>query len=85
MSSKRIGEFQFFSYSNDHDPPHVDARKDRGKFKIYLALGERVKPGMGPRKHMNERDAMRAFNLVRENHDEMVRLWEKVHGKAKVR
>ena len=85
MSSKSIGGFKFFSYSNDHNPPHVDARKDRGKFKIYLALGDRTRPEMGPRKRMTEVDARKAFEIVCENHETMVKLWEKAHGKPKTR
>ena len=84
MSSVTIGEFKFFSYSNDHDPPHVDARKGRGKFKIYLAIGSGM-PRMGPRKRMSRIDARRAFEICCENHGQMVKLWEKTHGKAKIR
>jgi hypothetical protein len=85
MSSIRKGEFRFFSYSNDHNPPHVDVRKDRGKFKVYLAVEGRTKPEMGPRKRMSKIDAMKAFRLVCEHHEEMVTLWEKAHGKSKIR
>lgn len=81
MSSIRKGGFRFFVYSNDHDPPHVDVRKGKGKMKIYLSVGTGM-PKMGPRnRFFNDADARRAFELCCEAHGEMVALWEKVHGK----
>ena len=81
MSSLRKGGFRFFAYSNDHNPPHVDVRKDRGKLKIYLGV-DGQKPRMGPRTRMSDVDAKRAFQTCCDYHDEMIELWEKVHGNA---
>jgi len=70
-------------YSNDHDPPHVDVRKGKGKMKIYLSIGQGM-PRMGPRnRFLSDVDARRAFELCCESHGEMSALWEAVHGKTK--
>jgi hypothetical protein len=80
MSSLKINGSSFWSYSNDHDPPHIDVRKDKGKMKVVLGTNENA-PYIDRVKRMSDVDAKRAFKLVVEYHDEMAALWEKAHGK----
>lgn len=40
MSSKTIDGIRFNAYSNDHDPPHIDAEVDGMKMKLVFATDE---------------------------------------------
>ena len=84
MSSITFSGFNFTVPSNDHLPPHVDVLMGRGKFKIYIALGDGM-PEMGPCRGMSQRDAIRAYKLCCEHHGELVELWRSVHGDKEIR
>ncbi len=82
MAAKTIQGIRFNIYSNDHDPPHVDAEVDGMKMKMFFG-SETEPPEIGP---MNPRikrnDANRAFRIFLDNEETLKALYEKVHGKA---
>lgn len=82
MAAKTIQGVRFNIYSNDHDPPHVDAEIDGMKMKIFFGSTDEP-PEIGP---MNPRikrnDANRAFRIFLDNEESLKALYVKVHGKA---
>jgi hypothetical protein len=80
MASIRIEGFTFIVYSNDHNPPHVHVRKGAGKMKITLGDDKTPPRPSDANRHLSDRDAAKAFLLCCENHERMVKLWERVHG-----
>jgi hypothetical protein len=84
MSSITYKGFRFTVPSNDHLPPHVDVVKGRGRFKIYIALGEGM-PEPGKSFDMSYSDWTRALELCCEHHGELVTLWRSVHGDKEIR
>ena len=81
MSAKTIQGIRFNVYSNDHDPPHVDAEVDGMKMKIFFGTGSEP-PHIGPTNpRIKNNDARRAFRIFLENYETLTALYEKVHGK----
>ncbi len=82
MAAKKIQGVRFNIYSNDHDPPHVDAEIDGMKMKIFFGTaGEPPQIGrMNPRIKRN--DANRAFRIFLDNEESLRDLYKEVHGKA---
>lgn len=82
MGSKRFGGVLFIAHPDDHDPRHLHAFVGDGRVIIVLTPGNRV---IVP----NRRDAVknakpaevrRVVNLAVRRFDELVQLWEKMHG-----
>ncbi|MFT3745921.1 MAG: hypothetical protein QM785_16740 [Pyrinomonadaceae bacterium] len=83
MGAKKIQGIRFNAYSNDHDPPHIDAEVDGMKMKIYFETPDSP-PYVGP---MNPRiksnDAKRAFQVFVDNQGRLKKLFNDTEGKRK--
>ena len=70
----REGGFTFRIWSNDHDPPHVQAWKAGAVVLVNLdPVGVREVRGM------RVRDVVRAVRIVEDNREEMLSEWGKLH------
>lgn len=86
VSSRRIAGIRFVVYSNDHQPRHVHGFFEEAEVIADLLLNGDVALA-------ERRDAIRPANAKRssvkkilkvsaENFEELVGLWEHIHGKA---
>lgn len=82
MGAKTIKGIRFNVYSNDHDPPHVDAEVDGMKMKVFFGT-ETQPPSIG---RMNPRiknnDAKRAFEIFLDNEPALKEFYEEERAKA---
>ncbi len=82
MSAKTIQGIRFNVYSNDHDPPHVDAEVDGMKMKIFFGTGS-TPPSIGPTNpRIKNNDARRAFRIFLENEESLKEFYEKERAKV---
>jgi Domain of unknown function (DUF4160) len=86
VGSRRFGGVRFFAYSNDHPPRHV--RGFAGETEVIVDLKTDGTVALAARN-----DAIRPMNAKRSavkkilrtaarHFEELVKLWEEVHGKA---
>ncbi|MEQ1606121.1 MAG: hypothetical protein ABL999_14760 [Pyrinomonadaceae bacterium] len=83
MGAKTIQGIRFNAYSNDHDPPHIDAEVDGMKMKMIFGSDD-APPEIGP---MNPRiksnDAKRAFRIFLANQGRLRKLFNETEDKRK--
>jgi hypothetical protein len=80
MEAFREDGFRFIFYSNDHDPSHVHVKK-RGGGEVIIYLGSETEPPtIRENRRMSERDAMKVIKICYERQEELLKIWEKVHG-----
>lgn len=83
MGAKTIQGIRFNIYSNDHNPPHVDAEVNGMKMKIYFSSGT-TPPQIGqtnPR--IKNNDVRRAFEIFCNNELTLLELFEEVQNAKK--
>lgn len=78
----RLGEFRFWIWSNDHNPPHVHAENGRGEVRILLG-DESTAPEIDENR-MSVRDARRALRIVAARQEEFLVEWREIHGKVEI-
>jgi len=82
MGAKTIQGIRFNVYSNDHDPPHVDAEVDGMKMKIFFGT-ESVPPRIGTtNSRIKNNQARRAFQIFLDNEKTLKTFYEKEHAKV---
>ena len=82
MGAKTIQGISFIVYSNDHDPPHVDAEVDGMKMKIFFGT-ELVPPSVGPTNpRIKDNHAKRAFQIFLNNEETLWTFYVKEHAKV---
>lgn len=67
MSSKTINGIRFNAYSNDHDPPHIDAEVDGYKMKLVFETDVHFPYVKMKDPRIKSNDARRAFKIFCEN------------------
>jgi Domain of unknown function (DUF4160) len=86
VSSLKFDGIRFVVYSNDHVPLHVHGFVGESQVIMHLrsdgnvALADRkdaIRPGNAKRA-----DVKRVLNTAAQHFEELVRLWEGIHGKA---
>jgi len=71
--------FQVMLFVDDHEPPHVHARRDGSVVVVNLASpGER--PSLRSAIHASAAVQREALRLVAENHDFLLNEWRRIHG-----
>ena len=66
----------------EHPPPHVHVEKGReAVVVIRLRMAGRPQE-LWKAYGMRRRDVIKAFRIVEEHHDELLKAWEEIHGKA---
>ncbi len=71
--------FQVMIYVDDHEPPHIHARRDKAVVIVNLGV-QGGAPSLRSAKHASatvQRDALR---LVSEHHDFLRDEWRRIHG-----
>lgn len=87
MGSLRYRSFRFVAYSNDHPPRHVHAFFEEAEVIVDLrqnrtvAIADRAN-AYSP-KNLNMVKLKRVLNAAADNFDQLVALWEDVHGSKK--
>jgi hypothetical protein len=83
MSSKTIDGIRFNAYSNDHDPPHIDAEVDGMKMKFVFETEEDPPYPKTKNPHIKAQDAKRAFQVFRDNQGTLRAMFNKVQNAKK--
>jgi hypothetical protein len=82
VGAKTIRGIRFNVYSNDHDPPHVDAEVDGMKMKIFFGAGSKP-PSIGPtNSRIKDNAAKRAFQIFLENESDLKKFYGEERAKA---
>ncbi len=87
MGSLRYRSFRFVAYSNDHLPGHIHAFFEEAEVIVDLrqnrpvAIADRAN-AYSP-KNLNMVKLKRVLNAAADNFDQLVALWEDVHGSKK--
>lgn len=82
MGAKTIRGIRFNVYSNDHDPPHIDAEVDGMKMKIFFGT-ETTPPSIGPTNpRIKDNAARRAFQIFLDHEPELKEFNEEERAKA---
>jgi len=78
MSSLTIKGIRFNAYSNDHDPPHIDAEVTG--FKMKMVFETDTAPPYVSRKDrkIKDQDARRAFEIFCDNQGRLRAMFNKV-------
>ena len=71
----RAHGLRFAVFTDDHSPPHVHV-SGRGAAKIGLGSEARVIAIQG----MSRPDIARARSVVRDNHERLLEVWDRIHG-----
>ncbi len=82
MSSQRIGGVRFRAYPADHEPRHFHAFVGDGRVVIELTMDGHVAIARraGAARGVKESEVSKVLHLADRHFDELVRLWEKMHG-----
>jgi hypothetical protein len=82
MGAKTIRGIRFNVYSNDHDPPHVDAEVDGMKMKIFFGT-ETEPPRVGPTNpRIKDNAVKRAYKIFVDNEPALKEFYEEERAKA---
>lgn len=74
--------FIFQIHPNDHIPSHVHVRSGREQIVINIGDGG-TQPSFAKRKRktrMSNKNAFKAWRIVAENQDYLLRKWREIHG-----
>lgn len=75
----KIGGFRFIIWPADHEPPHVHVFKGDGEAKITLG-GKEHRPSFVTIAGLTKPDARKAWEIVAEHQEVLLKAWEKIHG-----
>ena len=77
----RAGRFRVAIYGppREHPPPHVHVECASGVVIVRLGSGT-TPPVLWAVHGVNDREAVRAFRLVEENHEMLLKAWKAFHG-----
>jgi hypothetical protein len=84
VSSLTFDSFRFTVHSNDHSPRHVHGFLSETEIVIELGIDGKVR--LSDRKdavrpaNAKRADVRKVLNKAAEHFDELIKLWEKVHG-----
>ena len=70
--------FAIMIMTNDHRPSHVHIIKDKGRARITLG-SDNVRPIIIEAFGMNNKDLKKAYKLVLDNHEKLLKAWELYH------
>jgi hypothetical protein len=75
----RVNGWRFVIYTDDHEPPHVHARRPGGHVKIHL-LGPGGLPDVVKIHRLPDHEAWRALAMVCEHQQFLLEAWSNIHG-----
>jgi hypothetical protein len=78
----RLGQFRFWIWSNDHNPPHV--HMENGSGEVRILLGNESKAPEIDENSMCLRDARKVWRIVAERQEYFLIEWRKIHGKVEI-
>ena len=85
MAAKTIDGVRFNVYSNDHDPPHVDAEVDGKKLKMVFESETHFPYIRSKDPRIKRQDAKRAFAIFIENQGTLRAMFDEVQNAKKDR